>query len=366
MRRRTLPQRTHITADAVRTRAARFPLVAELLGERIDALAESPVHFEKAPHLLPMLEATGANTEALLRVIEDTVRHFDALCPRGWKGVRLQLARAKERGHFLSLCAELVVTRWMGLQGLSVVEFEPTTSDGHRSDLLIEYAAHRLPIEVVAPGLPDDAIDHPNSRLVDGLARVESGLTVDVAGYGAYANSLDPDHDPDRAVTKADVEHVVREFRHQAAVVDSSKLPATVVEARPGQPISIVATGYDPGQPGTAVISHWGESGLTPNADRLVEIIRSERKQLPQDDGGAILIDLSRWPDFIGGYYLEQVKIKLCRHRLPSFVGTFTWSPARPELEWRQRLHADDDWTLTELGFMFTKLWAGCQLGCRT
>lgn len=354
-----LTQRTHITADAVRSRAARFPVIARMLRERIDALADSPAHFEKAPRLLVMLEGTGTNTEALLRGIEHTVRHFDAQRVRGWDGVRLQLARAREPGHFLSLCAELVVARWMQLQHLVVVEFEPTTADGRRADLLIEYARRPLWIEVVAPGLPDDAIDHANSRLVDGLARVESGLTVEVSGYSAYANSLDPNHAAGRVPTKADVEEAVHEFRHGAAALDNSKLPATVVEPRPGKPISIVAIGYDPGQPGTAVISRWGESGITPNVDRLVDTIRKKRRQLPEDHGGAILIDLSRSQDFTGGYYLEQVRTRLARHRLPCFVGTFIWSPAGSELASRQPLHADEEWTRTELGRKFTDLWAG-------
>lgn len=359
MTRRSLPQSQHVSLDAVAARGARYPRLAELVGDRILTLGASPAHVDTAPRLLVLLGRTGRTTESLLARLDAAVRFFNAASRPGWKGVRRQLSRANEPGHFLSLSAELVVARWLERQGLRVLAFEPVTQAGKRPDLLIGRGHDRLFVEIVAPGTPARAIEAVNSRLHVGLERIESGLSVEVSGYEAHVNSLDPDQDANRVVTKAQADAVVQEFRREAAKLDKSDLPTTVIEARPGQPVSVAAVAHDPARTGTFVSMAWGESGLVPNVKRLVQVVREERKHLPDDPPGAILVDLSRWSDFRDAeFYLDQAKTELAGHRMPAFVGTFLWRSERFEPEARKDLHRDEAWAASELGQILTTHWA--------
>jgi hypothetical protein len=191
------------------------------------------------------------------------------------------------------------------------------------------------------------------------LERVASGLSVEVEGYEAHAGSEDPDLRSDRKVTRAQVDAVVNEFRRNAATLDHLGLPQTVVAARPGQPVSIVAVGTVPERnDSTFVCLTSGYSGLVPNVKRLVSSIRKERKQLPADRPGAVLVDLTRWPDFRGAdYYLERARASLARHRLPAFVGSFVWGNDTFAPAWRWPLHIDSHWSASTLGGKFQRVW---------
>lgn len=245
------------------------------------------------------------------------------------------------------------------MHGFAITEFEPPTPAGTRPDLLIKYRGEHLWIEVASPGPSDDALDPINARLHFGLERVASGLSVEVEGYEAHAGSEDPDLRSDRRVTLAQVDAVVNEFRRNAADLDHVALPQTVVAARPGQPVSIVAVESVPERgDSTFVCLTSGYSGLVPNVKRLVSSIRRERKQLPTDRPGAVLVDLTRWSDFRDAdYYLEHARTSLARHRLPAFVGSFLWDNDRFAPTWRWPLHIDSQWSATTLGGKFQRVW---------
>jgi hypothetical protein len=314
-------------ADATHARAHEFPRLAALLSPGIDSLVSAPVHVDGGRLLLVLLGRKGGRTHELLQALEASICYFDASNHSGWAGFCRRLASANQPSDFLSRTAELVVARWLDHHDFRIVAFEPETADGKRPDLLTRHPAGELFIEVVAPGMSSDSVDLPNARLHEALERVESGLTIEVSGYEAHAGSEDPDQQPGREILSADVDAVVREFRQNAASIDASRLPVTVVEPRPGQPVQIVATGYDMAdKDGTFVTVTSGISGLVPDVARLAKVIRKERKHLPIDSPGAILVDLSRYSDFLGAtYYLDQLATALAQHRLPEFVGTFFW-----------------------------------------
>jgi hypothetical protein len=140
-------------------------------------------------------------------------------------------------------------------------------------------------------------------------------------------------------------------------MLDRTQLPATVVQAEPGQPVTIDALSHDAGREGTYVMVASAESGLVPGVDRFVNIVRKERPHLPDHDGG-ILVDLSRWPDFRGAahHYLDQVKARLARHRMPSLVGSFVWQGESFVPVERNLLHLDSSWARTPIGSILTKL----------
>jgi hypothetical protein len=98
------------------------------------------------------------------------------------------------------------------------------------------------------------------------------------------------------------------------------------------------------------------ESGFVPDVERFVNIVRRERRHLPDPEGG-ILVDLSRWPDFrrAAGYYLKQVKVELARHRMPSLVGSFAWEGEPFVPVERNLLHVDPSWARTPLGSILTE-----------
>jgi hypothetical protein len=356
---RGLRQRIHMPADAIRARAREFPRLAELLGPEIDSLVRAPVHVDRGQRLLVLFGRTGARTHELLHELEAGIRHFDASNPVGWDGFCRRLASANERSDFLSRTAELVVAWWLDRREFRIVEFEPVTPAGKRPDLLARHPAGELFIEVAAPGVSSDSVDLANSRLHEALERVESGLTIEVAGYEAHAGSEDPDQQPGREIPLADVDAVVHEFRENAASIDVAGLPSTVVEARPGQPVRIIATGCDiAGKDETFVTVTSGTSGLVPDVGRLANVIRRERKHLPSDAAGAILVDLSRYSEFLGAtYYRGQLESAIAKHRLPAFVGTFFWQSHHFAPGVRSSLHIARDWAMTDLGAAWNKLW---------
>lgn len=356
---RPLVVRDRVSLSAVEVRTREFPRLAELVSESIGRMRTKRVHPDTGPRLLVLLGESGDKTNSLLRELEATVAMFDALRLKGWEHVRRQLGRANERGHFLSISAELVVARWAHEHGLSVIEFEPKTDDGKRPDLLIGVGSEELLVEVFAPGPPENAVDKLNARLFAGLERVASGLSVDVSGYHVGPTHTSGQSDDSKAATAADIDAVINEFRRNAAQLDTSSLPAQIVTSRPGQPVTITAVGVDPGIDGTFVSVTWSESGLVPNVKRLTRAILDERQHFPAGRAGAILTDLSRWSDFRGpgSYYLDQVQDALMSHQLPAFVGAFVWESNHFAPGLRSPMHADPEWSNTGLGQAFLQAW---------
>lgn len=352
-----LPHRQHLSPADVKRRSAELPILTGLMSDHIERLNESPVHLESAPRVLALMGERGAATANLLIALEGCVRRFDELSPEGWAETRRKLASANTRDHFLSLCGELVVAAWLEATEIDVLAFEPVVPNGTRPDLWIGHGDHRFYLEVVSPSVPATSIDRPNLRLHVELERVQSGLMIDVEGYAVRAGRPQADTSPDRRWTNAEVDAVVREFRRRAAELDRAQLPTTVVPAEPGQPIHIEALSYDPQREGTFVMVTSAESGLVPDIQRFANIVRRERRQLPEQEGG-ILVDLSRWSDFRGtaGYYLKQVEAELARHRMPPLVASFTWEGEAFVPVERRLLHVDSSWAATPLGSILTKL----------
>jgi hypothetical protein len=352
-----LPHRQHLSPADVECRSGEFPALAGLLADQMSRLDQSPVHLETAPRVLALMGERGSATASLLMALERCVRLFDELSPEGWPETRSKLASANKRDHFLSLCAELVIASWLEGNGINVLAFEPRTPNGTRPDLWVSCEDQRLYLEIVSPNVPAHSIDRPNLRLHVELERVQSGLVIDVEGYAARADRQNPDTDPDRSWSYPQVDAVVRDFRRRAAALDRTQLPTTVVPPEPGQPVRIDALSYDPEREGTFVMVSSAESGLVPDVDRFVRIVRRERHHLPDHDGG-ILVDLSRWPDFRGaaGYYLNEVKTGLARHRMASLVASFVWQGESFVPVERNLLHLDSSWARTPLGSILTKL----------
>ena len=355
---RPLSEHNWVSFDAVRARALEFPRIGQLVCDHADRMPETRVHPDSGPRLLVLLGKTGARTQSLLGALEATVKLFDALRPAGWERFCHQLRNANRPSHFLSMSAELAVARWLHERGLSVLEFEPETDDGKRPDLLIGLGSEELLIEVVAPGPPEGAVDTLNSRLRAGLERVASGLHVHVSGYRAGPTHTGGQPDAWKRVTKAAIDEVITEFRRNAAQLDTSRLPAPVVESRPGQPVTVTAVALQPGVDRTSVSIIWSESGSVPKVKRLVNVIRQERRHLPDGRSGAVLVDLSQWPDFAGrDYYLDQAQHTLMSHRLPAFVGSFLWQSDHFAPGLGSSMHANPEWAGTVLGQAFTQAW---------
>lgn len=352
-----LPHRQHLRRADVERRSGEFPTLAGLLADQMPRLDQTPVHLEAASRVLALMGERGSGTASLLIALEKCVRLFDELSPEGWLETRSKLASANTRDHFLSLCGELVVASWLEGNGITVLAFEPLTPDGRRPDLWISRGGQRLYLEIVSPTVPASSIDRPNLRLHVELERVQSGLVIDVEGYEAKADRPHADTHPDRRWSNAQVDAVVREFRRRAAMLDPMQLPVTVVPSEPGQPVNIDALSYDLEREGTFVMVTSAESGLVPNVERFVNIVRGERHHLPNQESG-ILVDLSRWPDFRGaaGYYLREVKAGLARHHMPSLVGSFVWQGESFAPVERNVLHLDTSWARTPLGSILTKL----------
>jgi hypothetical protein len=352
-----LPHRQHLTLTDVGHRAREFPTLAGLLGDHLALLEQGPIHLEAVPRVLALMGEAGQSTGGLLRALERCVDRFDAVSPEGWLETRRKLASANTRDHFLSLCGELVIASWLEGNGISVIAFEPETPAGTRPDLWVTDGDQRLYLEIVSPSVAASSIDRPNLRLHVELERVQSGLAIDVEGYEARADRLDPDANPARRWGNTEVDAVVREFRRCAAELDPSELPATVIPSEPGQPIQINALSYDPDREGTFVMVTSAQSGLIPDVNRFVNIVRRERRHLADKNGG-ILVDLTRWGDFRGAadYYLDAVKAGLTKHQMPALVGSFAWQGESFVPVERNVLHVNSAWVRTPFGSAFTEL----------
>jgi hypothetical protein len=187
---------------------------------------------------------------------------------------------------------------------------------------------------------------------------VESGLCVEVDGYDAFI------HDSSGRVLASPialdrVDRVVAEFCRNAATLDVKKLPASVISPADDQPIHIRALAHHPeAVRETMVAATWRPAGLAPDITRLVKKIRKERKQLPEERPGVILIDLKLWDDFqYADYYLREVAERLKRHKMPALIGTFIAPLGEADPLERTVLHVDPAWLKTEGGRRFHADW---------
>jgi hypothetical protein len=350
-----LKQRNTVSLDAVRRRAREFPLLAGLIEDQIGRLAHTTMHRDTAPRVLALMGEAGANTRAFLRGLEETVQLFGAQNAPGWENVRRELVRANDRANFLATAAELALARWFHRCGMTVAEFDPPTRGGCRADLRVTHNGDELYVEVTSPGPPADDLSYLNTLLHVELERVQSGLAIEVNGFDIDASRLDT-----LEVTRKHVEKVVREFRRNAARVDTAHLPALVVVPRSGQPVSVTAVGHDPETSQYTHVTLWSsETGFVPNVARLVDRIRAERRQLPEGKSGAVFVDLSRWSDFrSAGYYLAQAAERLRAHEMPAFVGSFLWERGLDAYE-RSALWAEPAWRDTVMGSAVYNAWSG-------
>jgi hypothetical protein len=324
-----LERRDRLTYEDVAERAKRYPLLAELAADHLTRLSEKGVAVDKAPRMVSLLAQDGSNSDALLRGVEQVVARFDGLRIPGWNGPRRRLA-SESRPAFMAVLSELVIATWALEVGYSIVEFEPTLDNGRRADLALRRGITELVVEVATPFPPDaDWTERANDRLRAGIQRVCTGLVVDIDGYEPlHFEPGGPWGEPIQPVSDSGVDAVVHEFARAAAKGRDATLPLELVAPHSAQPVRIVATGRTVQADRTHVRMGWSKSGLVPPVERLARIVGEERKQLPRDRPGAILVDLSNWSDFKGDrYYLGEVANRLAWKHAEILVGTFDWAP---------------------------------------
>ena len=361
-----LTRRLHLDPSAVAARAADYPILRELLGDRLDAvLGGKRKRPESAPLLLRLLEQTGPNSKAMLELFSEGITHFDAIDPPGWREWRGTLAGA-EHVSLLSRYFELLSALWFTASGYEFLAFEPHGAPGRRADLLVALDGEELLIEATSPGPhKNDWVEEAMDHLTLALSRVESGLRIDVDGYDSL--SFDPDGEwgsKNPPITTQQREELVAEFARAAEKLDVRLLPEVVIAPSPGQPTTITATDHNPEFASeTLVDAGWSRSGLIPNVKRLARKILEERKHLPDTPPSAILIDLSRWGDFRGAdYYLRQVAKRIAERTAPAvFVGTCvgTLHVAKHKLVERGVLASDSGLSASAIGRRFRSGWSG-------
>ena len=143
-----LPRRIYLDPRHVAARAEEFPLICDLLPQRVeDVLSGAQTRVESAPLLLRLLDQTGINGHNMLRRIEVGLGYFDALAVEGWDAWRGSLAGA-DRSTLLSRYSELLVAQEFDDTGYELLAFEPTGAPGRRADLLVRVEGDELVVEV--------------------------------------------------------------------------------------------------------------------------------------------------------------------------------------------------------------------------
>ena len=361
-----LGRRTYLDASLVASRAADFPLIREILGERVkEVINGKQKRADSAPLLLRLLERTGGYSRALLELFNEGIAHFDQLDLPGWREWRSTLGGA-DRISLLSRYSELLIALWFTASGFDIRAFEPAGAPGKRADLLLALGGEELLIEATLPGAHrNDWVEEAMEHLSLTLSRVESGLVVEVNGYESFSfdaggewGAVNPE------VGKQQREALVHEFARAADKIDLNDLPLVVIAPSPGQPVTITAVEYrDELANETCVVAGWSRTGLVPNVERLAEKILGERDHLPDDPPSLILVDLSRWADFQhADYYLRQVAKRIAERTAPAvFVGTCvgTLHVAKHKLVERGVLASDSGLSASAIGRRFRSGWSG-------
>ena len=160
-------------------------------------------------------------------------------------------------------------------------------------------------------------------------------------------------------MTKAAIDEVITEFRRNAAQLDTSRLPAPVVESRPGQPVTVTAVALQPGVDRTSVSIIWSESEGRSQRSNGSSTSSAKSADIFQMDAPVQYSSTSpQWPDFAGrDYYLDQAQHTLMSHRLPAFVGSFLWQSDHFAPGLGSSMHANPEWAGTVLGQAFTEAW---------
>jgi hypothetical protein len=355
-----LSRSLYLAPELVKVRAREYPLVTALVGDLVRQILDGKrKRADAAPLLVRLLEQTGGGSAAMLARLEEGIAQFDELAPGGWARWKLALSRS-HRAEGLSRYTELLLALVFTRDGFRVEAFEPEGAIGKFGDLLVNIDGERVVVETSTPGPHSaDWVEDAMDRLSSGLSRVESGLTIDVRGYDAL--SFDPQGEwgaRNPPVTAQQVEDLINEFCRLAEKIEPHSVPVGVVEPREGQPVLITVIGAGDEIPTrTAVKSSWNRSGLIPNVDRLVKKILDERKHLPIDRPGMILVDLRNWHDFWNAdHYLKQVADRVRqRTSLPELIGSFI-SDSRDLVFERRVLHASA-WTKQPAGRRFFDAW---------
>lgn len=367
-----LKRRINLDASLVASRAAVFPIIRELLGERLETILGGKLRrAEASPLLLRLLEQTGENSRAMLELFSEGIVHFDSVDPPGWREWRGTLAGA-ERIGLLARYFELLTALWFTASGYEVRAFEPAGAPGRRADLLVALGGEELLIEATTPGPhKNDWVDEAMGHLTLALSRVESGLVIEVEGYESL--SFDPGGEwgaVNPVVATQKREELVAEFARAAEKLDPSQFPQIVISPSPGQPITITAMKHvEELERETLVGAGWSRSGLVPNVKRLAQKILDERKHLPDTPSSMILVDFSRWGDFRNAdYYLHQVATLISGRVAPAaFVGTCVGTHMETEggmkevhrLIERGVLAVEPFWSQTPLGQHLRDHWGG-------
>jgi hypothetical protein len=361
-----LHRRISVDANLVASRAAEFPLIREILGERVDDVINGKQkRADSAPLLLRLLERTGENSRAMLELFSEGIAHFDQLDLPGWREWRGTLGGA-DRVSLLSRYSELLIALWLTASGFDARAFEPAGARGKRADLLVALEGEELLVEATLPGPHrNDWVEEAMDHLSLALSRVESGLVVAVDGYESL--SFDPAGEwgaINPKVDKQQREALVNEFAKAADKIDIDNLPQIVVAPSPGQPVRITAREHRQQlAKDTYVVAGWSRSGLAPNVKRLAEKILGERDHLPDDPPSLILVDLSRWGDFQhADYYLRQVANRIAGRTAPAvFVGNCvgTLHDSKHRLIERGVLASDSGWLASAIGRRFRSGWGG-------
>jgi hypothetical protein len=348
----------YVSAERVGARAARFPRIASLLGDRLaDVLGGDRKRADAAPLLLRLLDQEGIGSAEMLAHLEAGLRHFDELEPGGWTSWKATLAGA-DRPTCLSRYSELLLALAFESWGHRVCAFEPSGAVGNLADLSVELAGETVLVETSSPGPHEnDWIDRAMERLSLALSRVQSGLTIEVRGYEALRFSKAGGWSSDAAVSAQAIDDLVNEFCRRAEHIDCNSLPHVVIRASEGQPVTITVTAGEQNPKRTEVCSFWNRSGLVPNVKRLAQKFLDERHHLSAGMPGLVLIDLRMWPDFRDAdFHLRGVEAELTGHALPTVAGTFV-SDNRDGIVERRMLHIDERWRATPAGNCFEAAW---------
>lgn len=167
----------YLSPDRVRARAVDYPLVAALLGDRLEGvLRDDRKRVDAAPLLLRLLEQEGEGSAAMLERLEGGLSRFDDLEPEGWASWKGALPGA-DRTTCLSRYSELLVALTFADWGYEIQAFEPAGAAGKLADLSIGIAGETVLVETTSPGPHEhDWIDSraPDAGAVAGRVRSDS------------------------------------------------------------------------------------------------------------------------------------------------------------------------------------------------
>ncbi len=242
-----------------------------------------------------------------------------------------KLGTAKDKVNFRSAESELFLANFFIKNGIDLLEFEPIGKDGvKRPDFRISLGGTEVKLELITPNPPSYDFREKENHLIEGLRRIESGLSIDVRGFELYDSSVLRRTRIEPPLYKH-IDEIIVNFKEYFENISDNELPKELPTLCIDYPrIKIIVKERIPNYKDTFIVSSSSTSWEGLPIDRIMGKILEESKHLSSSDSNFVFVDFSYWNQiewtYLGSRIHREILINEMKKNMSSKVdGVFSY-----------------------------------------